>query len=281
MAELPSELVSYLHLAEAETAGAAQQVETARQQLERAQHTHRFWEALTGFIRKDYPSQALLLLRQESDFIRRFPASEAHVVERLRLLYGELESKAHSVASGLGRSFPAAAREGGIQIDGTSRHPKYTFNQGFLKLDLDERDLSAKLTPRDGQPILTGLDVSLVLDNIRSEQRRLFERELDAEIFLRSIYTAYSAVLRSEGRQDGDEVPLRRVTNRLAKNLNRFAPDEFNVDLSRLVQQGSLAVDGRRLQLNHTRNQRQGMLLNGLKSGGYVGFISFKSEKQS
>ena len=65
----------------------------------------------------------------------------------------------------------------------------------------------------------------------------------------------------------------------MAKNLTRFAADEFNVDLSRLVQRGDLAVEGKRVQLNHTRDRRQGMLLHGLESGGYVGFISFKTEK--
>lgn len=281
MAENSSEFAKDLQMAEAEASRARYQVDLARQQLDRAQQTQRFWEGLSSYIQNEYPAQALLLLRQEADLIRRLPPSDAQVVERLRLLYGELEQKARIVATGFGRSFPAAAREAAIQIDGTSRHPRYTFNQGFLRLDLDERDFTAKLTPRDGESIHIGLDVSLIVDKIRSEQRRLFERELEPEIFLRSLYTAYSAVLRSEQRQEADEVPLRRVTNRLAKNLNRFAADEFNIDLSRLVQQGSLVVDGRRLQLNHTRNQRQGMLLHGLESGGYVGFISFKSEKQS
>jgi hypothetical protein len=281
MAENSSEFAKDLQMAEAEASRARYQVDLARQQLDRAQQTQRFWEGLSSYIQNEYPAQALLLLRQEADLIRRLPPSDAQVVERLRLLYGELEQKARIVATGFGRSFPTAAREAGIQIDGTSRHPRYTFNQGFLRLDLDERDFTAKLTPRDGESIHIGLDMSLIVDKIRSEQRRLFERELEPEIFLRSLYTAYSAVLRSEQRQETDEVPLRRVTNRLAKNLNRFAADEFNIDLSRLVQQGSLVVDGRRLQLNHTRNQRQGMLLHGLESGGYVGFISFKSEKQS
>ena len=75
------------------------------------------------------------------------------MVERLRLLYGELEQKARMTANEFGRSFPTAAREAGIQIDGTSRHPKYTFNQGFLKLDLDEREVRQvlKLAARLGR----------------------------------------------------------------------------------------------------------------------------------
>ena len=171
-------------------------------------------------------------------------------------------------------------REAGLQIDSTSRHPTYTFNQGFLRAELDDRKFTARVVPRDGNELVVGLDLGLVVETLRSEQTRLFGRELDAHAFLRSLYTAYAAVLRAEGRSEGDEVPLRRVTNRLAKNLNRFAADEFNIDLSRLVQRGDLLVEGKRLHLNHTRDRRQGMLLHGLESGGYVGFVSFKTERK-
>jgi hypothetical protein len=62
------------------------------------------------------------------------------------------------------------------------------------------------------------------------------------------------------------------------KNLNHFSADEFNVDLARLVGEGRVDIEGRRLHLNHTRNARQGMLLRGMEEGGYVGFISFKRD---
>lgn len=274
---------SFLHeqemLARQESERANRNVEDVRQQLERAIRASRFWEDLSHALRGSHAAQALLILRRESEFLREFSGPEAQVVERLRELYSHLHQVARESAASIDREFPTATRAAGIQIDRTSRHPTYTFNQGFLRAVLSERDLTAKISPRDGNELIVGLDLDLVVETIRSELARLFERDVDGESLLRSLHTAYAAVLRSEDRDDGDELPLRRVTSRLAKNLNRFAADEFNVDLSNLVQRGELLIDGKRLHLNHTRDRRQGMLLYGLESGGYVGFISFKKDK--
>ena len=278
--ESKSDFAGHVKLAEQEAKRAHRQVDLARQQLEHAQRARCFWNDLLESLRRGHSSHALLLLRREAEFIHDLEVTDDTAVQRLRELHRQLQQHTRSSVVSFAREFPAAVRDVGIQIDNTSRHPTYTFNQGFLRLEMDERKLTAKATPRDGNEVVVGLDLDLVVKTICSEQTRLFEREIDAQSFLRSLNTAYAAVLRTEGRLDGDELPLRRVTNRLAKNLNRFAADEFNVDLSRLVQRGDLVVDGKRVHLNHTRDRRQGMLLYGLESGGYVGFISFKTERQ-
>ena len=110
---------------------------------------------------------------------------------------------------------------------------------------------------------------------------RLFERPVDRDRFLRTLFNAYAAVIRADNaRQDEDEVSLRRVMNRLDKNLKKsLSADEFNVDLANIVKSGNLTVDDRRMLLNHTRIPRQGMLLHELEEGGYQGFISFKKEQ--
>ena len=270
----------HVKLTEQEAEQAHRQVDLARQQLEQAERARLFWNDLLARLQRRYPAHALLLLRREAEVIRGIEATDDATVKWLRELHHQLQERTRSTVISIAREFPAAARDGGIQIDSMSRHPTYTFNQGYLRLEMDERKLTAKVTPRDGNAVVMGLDLDLVVETIRSEQIRLFERELDVQNFLHSLHTAYAAVLRAEKRSDGDELPLRRVTNRLAKNLNRFAADEFNVDLARLVQRGDLVVAGKRVHLNHTRDRRQGMLLNGLESGGYIGFISFKTERQ-
>lgn len=274
-----ADFAGYLRLVQEEAERARQQVGLARQQLEQAQRAGAFWESLFASLRDGHCAHGLFLLRREADLLRSLAATEASVVQQLRELHRELQKRAQSSAGRIAREFPQAARDAGIEIDSTSRHPAYTFNQGFLRLEVDERGFTAKVSPRDGNEIVIGLDLTLVVETVRSEQARLFGRETDFQSFLRSLHTAYTAILRAEGRSEGADVPLRRVTNRLAKNLNRFAADEFNIDLSRLVQRGDLVVDGKRVHLNHTRDGRQGMLLHGLESGGYVGFISFKKDK--
>ena len=275
-----SDFAEHVKLAEQEAGRASRQVDLAHQQLEQVRKALCFWDDLLVPLRQGHSAQALFLLRREAEFIRDLETTHDAAVQQLREVQRQLQQHARSsVASGT-REFPAAARDAGIKIDNTSRHPTYTFHQGFLRLEMDEGKLTARVVPRDGNEVVFGLDLDLVIKTIRSEQTRLFDRKIDAQNFLRSLHTAYAAVLRTEGRLDGDELPLRRVVNRLAKNLNRFAADEFNVDLSRLVQRGDLLIDGKRVHLNHTRDPRLGMLLNGLESGGYVGFISFKIERQ-
>lgn len=281
MESSPSDFADHLRVVREEAEHARRQVDVARQQLEQAQRARGFWEDLAGSLERGHAAHALLHLRREAEVVRGLQDKNEPAVQKLRELHVELRDLARTAATSIAREFPTAVRAAGIQIDATSRHPTYTFDQGFLRLEMDERNFTAKITPRDGEETVVGLDLGLVVDTIRAEHARLFERDIDVQNLLRSLYTAYAAVLRSENRPDGDEVPLRRVTNRLAKNLNRFAADEFNVDLSKLIQKGDLVVDGKRVHLNHTRDRRQGMLLYGLDSGGYVGFISFKTEKQS
>jgi hypothetical protein len=205
--------------------------------------------------------------------------SGPEVIERFQK---EAEARARKAISGFGRTFPERVRASDFSsrfpIDSTSRHPHYSFANGFVRLDIDERNCVAKIVPRDGEELKIGSDVDYIVERVGAELRRLFDRPLERDAFVRSLYTAYIAVLRSEKLQEGEDVPLKRVSNRMAKNLNRFSPDEFNIDLARLIGEGRVDVDGRRLHLNHTRNARQGMLLRGLEEGGYLGFISFKRD---
>ena len=71
-------------------------------------------------------------------------------------------------------------------------------------------------------------------------------------------------------------MPIRRITHRLGKNEKGFHTDEFLVDLSRLAEEGPLQVDDVKVDLQQTKDTTQGMLLHGVASSGYVGFIVFR-----
>jgi len=260
---------------------AQRQEDSARAALVQAENTRRFWEDLARHLSEENPASILLVLRQNSGYLQELRASENQILEMLDDIRSDSESRAAEIAKSFGWAFPEAIRQAGIEPDKTSRHPRYTFRQGFLRLEVDDREFIARLLPRDGQEIVLGLDVHPLVNRLVAEEARIFRRQFQPEQLLRSIYTAYLASLKVERRSEGEDIPLRRVTNRLAKNLNRFAADEFNVDLSQLVKSGRLVIEGRRMHLNHTRQIRQGMLLHGLEEGGYVGFISFKAEEQA
>jgi len=259
---------------------AQRQEDSARAQLIEAERTRKFWEELSKHLSAQNPANVLLVLRSNADYLQKLREAEAPINRILKDIELGSETAAAGGAKSFGRTFPEAIRQAGIEPDKSSRHPRYTFRQGFIRLEVNDKAFTAKLTPRDGNEILIGMDVGPLVERLVAEEARIFRRQFQPEQLLRSIYTAYLASTKAERRPEGEEVPLRRVTNRLAKNLNRFAADEFNVDLSQLVKSGMLLINGRRMHLNHTRQIRQGMLLHGLEEGGYVGFISFKKEEQ-
>jgi hypothetical protein len=197
---------------------------------------------------------------------------------------GDLFRRAQDQARQAIRRFPAefeqACTQAKLKLDSTSRHPRYTV-RNFIVIEVDDSRLQAKITPRDGELVEIPTDVSAIVQHLVREDRRLFDREFDAQTFLRSLFTAYRAALKGDEREGspkrlGEEVPLRRVTHRMSKNLTRFASDEFNIDLATALREKEPMVEGYQLHLQHTRNTRQGMLLYGMEGSGYVGFISFR-----
>lgn len=264
---------------ERQAALARAETERARAALEAANRAESFWTELVGHVVRNELGSVLLHLNRSGEFLQSLRTGDDQTLEQLDQLRNSAAASARGTASRFGRLFPASARNAGLRIDPSSRHPKYTFYNGFVRLELDEKKLVAKLQSREGEQVEYGLDLDLIIAALKAEISRIFERDLNPESFLRSLHKAYTAVLRSDKLSDGTEVPIRRVSNRLGKNLSRFSTDEFNVDLARVVQSGHTSVEGRQLHLNHTRNTRQGMLLHGLEQGGYVGFISFKTEE--
>ena len=250
----------------------------ARRHLEQAEKARVFWEDLLRHLSAGHSASALLVLRRGKEDGIRLDYLDEPSYRFLEQLREDCEMMARDAAIRFGRAFPEAARDAGLHIDVTSRQPRYTFDQGFIQVDVDDRHFTAKVETRDGAATILGLDIVPLVNHVKAERSRLFDREFQPEKLLRRIHRAYLGILDGEGRPPGEEIPLRRVTSRLAKNLNRFAADEFNIDLSRLLRSNTLVIDGQRLHLNHSRNTRQGMLLHGLEQGGYVGFISFKKE---
>ena len=254
---------------------ARQKSEALRVQLGYARRVVQFWEALAADVADDCWAASLLRLRREAATLSCAGQDEPGFLDALG---ADLEARARANAATFASAFPAALADAGLSLDADARHPRYTLHDGFLHVDVDEALLTATVTPRDGTAISLGMDVAPLVTMLRRESDRLFGRPAEPEQLLQRLYDAYRALTEDAGQQEGDDVPLRRLLSRLSAEHHRFAADEFNVDLARLVQSGQVEVDGRRLHLKPTRNARQGMLLHGLESGGYAGFLGFQRE---
>lgn len=245
--------------------------------LEEVRRAEVVWKRLVEAQKGGRSAEIVSIFRKESDVFARLRDKDDEAVPQLEALYKESEEEAKNTARRFATLFPKACDSAGIELDFSSRHPKYSIRE-FIQTVVDERKLEAQVTPRDAKSASIPLDVDPLVAHLQAEVRRLFETKRDPKRFLRGLRKAYKAVLREEKKSPGDELPLRRVANRLSKNWARFRYDEFNVDLGNAVRSGETSIDKDRLHLNHTRDTRQGMLLYGLEHGGYVGFISFKLE---
>ena len=245
--------------------------------LEEAQRAEEVWKRLLEAQGEGRSAEVVRIFRKESAVFARLRDKDDEAVPQLEALYRESEEEAKNTARRFATLFPNACDAAGIELDLSSRHPKYSIRE-FIQTVVDEPNLEAQVTPRDAKPAAIPLDVDPLVAHLQAEVRRLFETKRDPKRFLRGLRKSYKAVLREEKKSPGDELPLRRVANRLSKNWVRFRYDEFNVDLGNAVRSGETSIDKDRLHLNHTRDTRQGMLLHGLERSGYVGYISFKPE---
>lgn len=178
------------------------------------------------------------------------------------------------------RRFPAIFEEAcqtvGLALDSDSRHPNYNLESGFFRLHIDKMKYSARLSDYEGRLAEIPADVLAIVELIQREHKRIFGRSFKGAQFLKTLRAQYKAIIKKEKQIDGTSVPIRKITRRLGKNARGFRTDEFLVDLSRLAEKGPFEIDGRRLDLQQTKDTNQGMLLHGAAARGYIGFIVFK-----
>lgn len=215
-------------------------------------------------------------LDNEKERLREWRTTGHPAITTLENLYRDAKTAADKAIVDFPGDLEHACAESDLEIDRTSREPRYTFQNGFIELDVDKGKHLAHVKDREAKLATVPADIGAVIEVVTAEQQRLFGRPFDGEKFLRKLRSNYQAVLKKEGLGDGEVLPIRRITHRLGKNEKGFHTDEFLIDLSRLAEQGPLEIDGMKLDLQQTKDTNQGMLLQGVASHGYIGFIMFR-----
>lgn len=245
-------------------------------EAEAAAQAEKAWAELHTFLDKGWTLHLLALLEKEAPRLKKMRAENHPAIPAIEDAYRRAKEERDRIF----RRFPSLLEEAfansDSSIDPTSRHPKYTLETGFFRLEIDEKKQTARLSDHEGRLAEIRADVEAIVETVRKERQRIFERKYNAKKFLQSLRSQYKAIIKEEKQPDGSSVPIRHITRRLGKNVKGFRTDEFLVDLSRLAQDGPFEIDGRRLDLQQTKDTNQGMLLHGAAGRGYVGFIVFK-----
>lgn len=257
-------------------ASAKEEAARCRAEAEEASQAERVWADCERFLTKGWAIHILSLIEKEASRLKRMRAGSHPAI----LVIDEAYRFAKEEADFILRRYPAfleeACRHAGLALDSGSRHPRYLLDSGFFILEIDEKKLMARLANHEGRLVEIPADVAAVVESIQRERKRIFDRPFNGPKFLKTLRVQYKAVLKREKQLDGASVPIRHITRRLGKNIKGFRTDEFLIDLSRLAADGPFEIEGRRLDLQQTKDTNQGMLLWGSVARGYVGFVVFK-----
>lgn len=260
-----------------QTAIADQKAKELKAAADEAVYIHKVLEKITSFLNQGWLLHVLALIDKEAQLLQKMRADNHPAISSLEEIYQTTKERAEEFKS---YRFPAYLEEAcctaNLSLDKNSRHPHYKFKNGFFQLDIDEYKKTARLSNTETRLCEIPADIGAIVDVVKREYQRLFERSFDAKKFLKKLRTQYLALLKTEKLADGSSIPIRNITRRLGKNEKGFRTDEFLIDLSRLVEQDAIEIDGRKLELQQTKFAEQGMLLHSASARGYVGFILFK-----
>ncbi|GBD19689.1 hypothetical protein HRbin28_00122 [bacterium HR28] len=163
-----------------------------------------------------------------------------------------------------------------------------------IHVRIDDRKYRATVGTAFQSRQLTGdISVDTVVEAVRGEIQRLFGRPLDPERFLVDLFKAYELALTAHGHAGrvGEPVSLLSVHKFLVmsrqserafhsvdpRHFRPYPPDEFAVDLGRLLESGHTRIDKFRLHLHPVRNAKESLFIVnfGTRVGQNYGLLSF------
>jgi hypothetical protein len=257
-------------------ASSREQSRLLKVKLEEATRVENLWNEYLNFISKGWVMHLLALVEKEAPTFKKMRADSHPVIPTLEEAYRIAKDESERII----RRYPAfleeACRKANLSLDSDSPHPHYTLMSKFFHLEIDDRKKTARLSDHEGRLAELPADVDPVVETVLREHKRIFDRPFDGKKFLKRLRLQYKAIVKKQNQQDGASIPIRHITHRLGKNVKGFRTDEFLVDLSHLAERGPIEIDGRRLDLQQTKDINQGMLLHGTAARGYIGFVVFK-----
>ena len=268
---------NFLEQAREQAASTTLREKDIKAQAEEVERLCKLWDNLNLFLHKQWPLHCLDLLDKHKPLIDRIRVDQSSEVSLMDDIYRVAKERAEELKP---HRFPAylekACQVTSLQLDQDSRHPRYKFEKGFFQLDIDDQKKTASLSNYESSKMVEfPADIGAIVEVVQREHKRIFGRAFDGKKFLKKLLAQYSAILKKDKLSDGSTIPIRNITQRLGKNESGFRTDEFLIDLSRLVEQGPIEIDGCRLELQQTKETNQGMLLH-IEQKRYIGFMFFK-----
>ncbi len=256
-----------------------------------ARKERKIWEALQKRLpeAEHHPFPLLSLIDQ----LRKLNSPSVQELEQLETM---LRQKAEEQILHYGALLREMLQENGCTVEG--RFPEYRVNK-VIEVVIDERRRRARIGTRfHAITLQDDISVAAVADAVRQQSRRLFQRTLDAQKFLQTLWDAYLLALTHEKKAHriGEYANIFTVhrfvvwlrqkdaafADASGKKFVPYLPDEFAVDIGKLLAEGvTQTQQGYRLHLVPVRNPKEALFIVNLETGkgqnyGLISFVQVK-----
>lgn len=248
-----------------------------RSEYEKAEKIKKFWEELDTLLQNGWTLHILAIMEKESGLLEELKNINHPSITALEEINKVAKENAGKIKFYL---FPneldKAFNQANLPLDRNSAHPNYKFEGGFFELHINEQKRTARLSNYENTKLFEiAADIEAIVEACQREHKRVFERQFDSKKFLKKLRKLYLTILKEDKLQDGSSVAIRRITTRLGKNEKGFRTDEFLIELSHLVSQKQVEIDGRKLDCQQTKDTDRGMYLH-IEPKRYIGSILFR-----
>jgi hypothetical protein len=243
-------------------------VSRAQESLAEASRALRFWSNLREAVSAGHTVTALLECR------RALKSTGLLEGERLRWVAEYAATLESTVQNGIGelpRALPEALSQRGLELDASARHPTYAMRNGFIRIEVDAKQLVGTVRTRGNKPTRVPLDVERLAEQAVDADRRLFRRRARS-VTRAKLVDAYARVLSRKRLPDGHEIALEDLRKALGTARQQVPLDEFIVDLGRTLVEAA-AAGTPKISLSNIRDTDRGVLLYGMEQAGYVGYL--------
>lgn len=247
-------------------------------EAEEAQKMSNLISTLLSYIEKGWPIHFVNLVDKEAKMLQKLRNDGIAQIQRLDEAYRQAKEESDRLMRRYPTVFDEACKSARISLDTNSHHPQYSIKNGFFRVEINESTRVAKLSDLGGKLAELPADVDAVTEKIRNEYIRVFDRRFNGPKFLKKIRAQYKKIIKREHLNEGDSVPIKEIAKSLKREDKDFRMDEFVVDLSKLAEKGPYEVDGKVLDLQQTKDTKQGVFIIGADSRGYIGYIVFKEK---
>jgi hypothetical protein len=221
-------------------------------------------EEVSSLLNSDQIVAATILIESQPEYLGTVLKNSVNETA-LKEYLSQLDEISRERAERFENDLPLALEQTGMRLDPTSRSPKYSLSNGFIKIEILPSKKEATIATRDCKPEKYPSDLETFVLRLKNIESRLFNNNWDIDNYCRQMVQIFEEAI--EVSPGSKSVPAKEFQANCAKKFS-IKNDEFNVLFSKILDQYPDSF-----YLENTRNSASGIMFYKKENLGAIGFI--------